>query len=161
MVKTAFTLIELILVITIVGVLTAVAVSNFYKVGDNFKIEKEFKIINSFALKTSIQLAKKAYNITPLVYMNLVDLNEDYTDQNITLRDLVHIRGRDWHISEDKNIISYKDTSIDSQDNEVIYLELHKDRKITLKVMCDKYTNIEFKNRCKELMPQKISINSF
>lgn len=151
--KKAFTLIEFILVITIIGVLLVLSFSEFYKI---LKSSHSFGNLSS---NISIELAKNAYHLVPAVYLTNIDLNENNND--VKLKDLISIHAKDWNISDDGNLISYKDSSINSQDNQIIELELLDDRKVTLRVFCNKFVNLRDRDACKKLMPNQISTTSF
>lgn len=155
--KKAFTLIELILVIIIIGVLTALALSKFYDIRDNSEMAGDVKV------SIAVQLAIYTKNLVPSVYLNLVDLEGKYNPNEVTLKDLITIDGENWNRSTDGNSITYNDTNldIDSDNNQIIILELRRDRRITLIVDCDKYTNILYYQKCKSLAPNKISTLSF
>ena len=153
--KKAFTLIELLIVIVFVGVLTAIALSKLYNLKENSEISKDVRV------SISIQLALHAQNLVPSVYVNLVDLEEKYDADDVTLEDLVTIDGENWFVSENGNIITYNDINMELKDNEIIALELHRDRRVTLRIDCDKYVNIEYQKKCKALAPDKISTLTF
>lgn len=153
--KKAFTLIELLIVIVFIGVMMAIALSKFYNDRDDTEISGDVRV------SISIQLAQNAQNLVPSTYLNLVDLEAKYNTDDVTLKDLVTIDGKNWSLSASGNIITYNDVNIESNDNEIIALELHKDRRVTLIVDCDKYTNIIFHKKCKALAPNKISTLTF
>lgn len=151
--KKAFTLIEFILVITIIGVLLVLSFSEFYKI---LKSSNSFGNLSS---NISIQLAKNAYHLLPSIYLTNIDLNGD--DSDVKLKDLITIHAKNWKISDDGNLISYNDDSIDSMDKQIIELELSAERKITLRVFCNKFINLRDRDACKKLMPKQISTTSF
>lgn len=153
--KKAFTLIELIIVIIIIGVLSVIALSKFFDSHDGSEISSDVRV------SISIQLAINAQNLVPSTYLSLVDLEKKYNSDEVTLSDLITIDGQDWNIRAGGNIISYDDTNLDSDDKEIITLELHKDRTVTLMVDCDKYSNQLYNKKCLALAPNKISTLSF
>ena len=153
--KKAFTLIELIIVITIIGVLSAIALSKFFDENDGSVISKDIRV------SISIQLAQNAQNLVPSTYLTLVDLEAKYSADDVTLNDLVVIDGENWSLSPNGNIISYNDVNLESDDNEIISLELHKDRRITLLIDCDKYKNVIYHKKCKKLAPKRITTLTF
>lgn len=151
--RQAFTLIEFILVITIIGVLLALSISNFSK------ILNDSSYFGNLSSHISIELAKNAYNLVPAAYLTNVDINERNSD--ITLKELITIKAKGWRVSADGNLITYEDSTIKSQDRETIELELSKDRKITLRIFCDKFIDLASQEACYELVPNKISTTSF
>lgn len=155
--RKAFTLIELIFVIAIIGVLMAFALKNFYDLRDNSEISGDVRV------SISVKLAINAFNLVPSTYLNLVDLEGRYSSNNVLLKDLITIKGENWNKSADGNSITYNDTylKIDSDNNQIISLELHRDRRVTLMVECDKYKNLIYRQKCKSLAPNKISTLSF
>lgn len=153
--KKAFTLIELIIVITIIGVLSVIALSKFFDSHDGSEISNDVRV------SISIQLAINAQNLVPSTYLTLVDLEGKYSSNEVTLNDLITIDGQNWNLRAGGNVISYDDIHLESEDKEIITLELHKDRRVTLMVNCNKYSNILYKKKCLALAPNKISTLSF
>ena len=153
--KKAFTLIELIIVITIIGVLSVIALSKFFDSHDGSEISNDVRV------SISIQLAINAQNLVPSTYLTLVDLEGKYSSNEVTLNDLITIDGQNWNLRAGGNVISYDDIHLESEDKEIITLELHKDRRVTLMVHCDKYSNKLYKKKCLALSPNKISTLSF
>jgi len=151
--KKAFTLLEFILVITVIGVLLAFALMAF---------EKTLKGSGSFAnlsFNVALQLARNAYNLVPATYLNHVDLNGNSSATR--LKELITIRGKDWSLSEDGNTISYSDATIESGEKKVIELELLSDRRVVLRVFCDKYSEKKIRDECKTLAPNRVETKLF
>ena len=145
--KSGFTLIELIFVILIIGVLSAVAVPKFANLKQNAEASNVLKVAND------------SFSSIPPAYVNLVDLEEKYDDNNVTIESLVNISGKNWTVvttTQDAQTAIYQDDTA-----AIATLTFNPgSRLVTLLVTCTNFKDATTQAKCTKLNGSETSTST-
>lgn len=127
--KNGYTLINVIFVILIIGILTSVAAPHLNKLKQN---------AHAYSV---IKVAISAFSSIPSVYVNIVDVEKDYNEDNITLQNLIGISGNGW-LYLDENTTIYEDHG-----NRVVTIELNT-RDVNISIDCQNFIDKITRDKC-------------
>jgi len=128
--KNAYTLISLVSIILIIGILTSVAAPHLNKLKQNAQAYSVIKV------------AMSTFCSTPSAYVNMVDLENEYTDKNITLKSLIGISGYGWSYPDDNKSI-YKENG-----NSIVTIELGSNRDVNISINCQNFRDKVTRDKC-------------
>lgn len=131
--KHAYTLISLVFIILIIGLLTSVAAPHLNKLKQNAQAYSVVKV------------AISTFCSVPSTYANLVDLESDYNDGNITLKNLIGLTGKGWSY-QDENISVYEENGIN-----IITIQLSANRDVNISIDCQGFSDLVSKEKCEIL----------
>jgi len=128
--RNAYTLISLVSIILIIGILTSVAAPHLNKLKQNAQAYSVIKV------------AISAFCSTPSTYANMVDLENEYTDKNVTLKSLISISGNGWSYPDNNKSIYEEDG------NNIITIELSPNRDVNISINCQNFSDKVTRDKC-------------